>query len=76
MNKRLLAMLVMGFVISGCSGEKAGVSAASAAKAPAAAGAEAVAAVLQSEGTPAAKLAFVLPARPVIGARTWFGTTA
>jgi hypothetical protein len=70
MNNRLPAMLVVGCLVAACSGEKAGDSATTAAKAPAAAGVEAVAAVLQSEGAPAAKLAFVVVTRPVVGAQS------
>jgi hypothetical protein len=70
MNNGLLAMLVVGGLVAGCSGEKAGGSAPTEAKAPAAAGVEAVAAVLQSDGTPVAKLAFVVVTRPVVGAQS------
>ena len=68
MINRLLTMLVVGVVASGCTGEKAEVGASAAAKPPAAPAAEATAAVLQSDGTPVAKLEFVLSARPVVGA--------
>lgn len=70
MNNRLLATLIAGFVVSGCSGEKADGSAPAAARAPAEAGADAVAAVLQSAGTPIAKLGFALVVRPVVGAQS------
>jgi hypothetical protein len=68
MNNYLPAMLAVGFLVAGCSGEKAGDTVITGAKAPAAAGVEAVAAVLQSAGTPVAKLAFVVVTRPVVGA--------
>jgi hypothetical protein len=70
MNNRLPVMLVVGCLVAACSGEKPGGSATTAAKPPATAGVEAVPAVLQSEGAPAAKLAFVVVTRPVVGAQS------
>ncbi|MEO8315373.1 MAG: hypothetical protein ABI645_11315 [Pseudomonadota bacterium] len=69
MNNRLLPILLVALVASGCSREKA-EGGASAAKAPTAAPAEAVAAVLQSGGTPIAKLGFIVVTRPVVGAQS------
>jgi hypothetical protein len=70
MNNRLLSMLVVALAASGCSGEKASGDAPTAVKAPVAAGADAVAAVLQSGGTPIAKLGFVVVTRPMVGAQS------
>lgn len=71
MNNRLVAMLVVACVVAGCSrGEPEGsADGAPSSRAPAAPGADVVAAVLQSTGTPVAKLGYVLPAIPVVGAR-------
>jgi hypothetical protein len=70
MKNRLLATLVVALAVSACSGEKAGGDALATVKAPAAAGADAAAAVLQSGGTPVAKLGFVLVTMPVVGAQS------
>lgn len=72
MNNRLVAMLVVAFVVGGCSrGEQEGAATdAPAARAPAAPGADVVAAVLQSTGTPVARLSFVIAAKPVLGVRS------
>jgi PBP1b-binding outer membrane lipoprotein LpoB len=67
MNKRLLAVLVVTLMASGCSREKAEGGAASITKTSTPAGSEPVAAVLQSTGTPVAKLGFVLVTQPVVG---------
>jgi hypothetical protein len=66
-NTRMLAVLVAGVSVAGCSGEKAGDAAPAVNKAPVVQGADAVAAVLQSSGTPLAKLGFVVATRPVAG---------
>jgi len=72
MNNRLVAMLVVACVVAGCSrGEQEGAATDTpAARAPVAPGADVVAAVLQSTGTPVAKLGFVLAAKPVVGVRS------
>jgi hypothetical protein len=66
MDNRLSGLLVVVLAVAGCSGEKVSSNAPSAAKAPAAAGAEAAAAVLQSVGTPIAKLGFVVVTKPMV----------
>jgi hypothetical protein len=66
MNYRLLSLLVVVLAAAGCSGEKADGDAPAAVKAPVAAVAEAVAAVLQSGGTPVAKLGFVVLTVPAL----------
>jgi hypothetical protein len=66
MNNRLPVMLVVALAVAGCSGEEAGADAPAASRAPVAV-ADAVAGVLQSGGTPIAKLAYVLAAKPVVG---------
>jgi hypothetical protein len=72
MNNRLVSMLVVAFVVTGCSsGDQAGGAAGpKAATRKAAVGVEAVAAVLQSAGAPVAKLDFVVVSRPVVGTQT------
>jgi hypothetical protein len=70
MNYRLLSLLVVVLAAAGCSGEKADGDAPAAVKAPVAAVAEAVAAVLQSGGTPVAKLGFVVVTKPMVGAQS------
>jgi hypothetical protein len=68
MNNRLAAILVVALVVAGCSrGEPDGAAGDVAARAPAAPGADVVAGVLQSSGTPVAKLGFVLGPKPAIG---------
>lgn len=70
MNQRLIAMLVAANLLAGCgSSDQAGASATQGGATPkTAAGADAVAAVLQSAGTPVAKLGFALSAVPAVGA--------
>jgi hypothetical protein len=70
MDNRLLITLVVALTVSACSGEKAGGEAPTAVKAPVAAGADAAAAVLQSGGTPVARLGFVVVTKPVVGAQS------
>lgn len=72
MNNRLVAMLVVACAVAGCSRGEQGAAAldAPAAQAPAATRADVVAAVLQSTGTPVAKLGFVLANKPVVGVRS------
>ncbi|MEO6079941.1 MAG: hypothetical protein ABIQ86_09210 [Steroidobacteraceae bacterium] len=73
MNKRLVAVLVAVFVVAGCSRSEKTDGAAGTqamARAPIAPGADAVAAALQSPGTPIAKLGFVVTSRPVVGAQS------
>ncbi len=71
MNIRLVAVLaVVVLVVAGCGSKEKAEGAAGAdtgVRAKQAAGAEAVAAVLQSTGTPVAKLGFVVVAAPVVG---------
>lgn len=70
MNKLSLVMLVAALGMAGCSENPSGDASGPAKnKAPAAATAEAVAAVLLS-GPPVAKLGFVLDAKPVVGTAT------
>jgi hypothetical protein len=73
MNNRLVAVLVVVLAVAGCGKNKQADNAAAAgamARAPVAAGADAVAAVLQTPGTPVAKLGFVVVTRPVLGAQS------
>lgn len=70
MNNRMLVTLLVALAASGCSGEKAGGDAPASIKAPAAAGADASVAVLQSGGTPVATLGFVVVTRPTVGAQS------
>jgi hypothetical protein len=70
MKNRLLIPLIAALAISACSGEKAEGDAPATIKAPAAAGADAAAAVLQSGGTPVAKLGFVVVTKPMAGAQS------
>jgi hypothetical protein len=73
MNKSLVAMLVVVLAVAGCGKNKqadGAADAAATARAPVAAGADAVAAVLQSTGTPMAKLGFVVLTKPVIGVQS------
>jgi hypothetical protein len=70
MNNRLLFPLAVALAVSACSGEKAGGNAPATVKAPVAAGADATAAVLQSGGTPLAKLGFVVVTKPMVGAQS------
>lgn len=69
MRSSLVAVVVL--VLAGCGGdapEEAGSAGTSAtAPAAAAAGADAVNAVLQTRGTPIARLQFVIDSRPVVG---------
>jgi hypothetical protein len=71
MNNRLVAMLVVAQVVAGCGRNEQADNAAgtqAAARATATAGADVVAAVLQSPGTPVAKLGFVVTTSPAVGA--------
>lgn len=70
MNNRLVAMLVVALVAAGCSRENSDAGGGSGTRAPTAAGTEPVAAVLQSTGTPVAKLGFVVVTRPVVGVQS------
>ena len=73
MNKRLLAVLGVVLAVAGCgksdNTDKA-AGAQSAARATVVPGADAVAAVLQSAGTPIAKVGFVVLTKPVVGVQS------
>jgi hypothetical protein len=69
MNKRLLGVLIAVLVVAGCGkGSSDDASSQIKTRAPVAATADVVAAVLVS-GPPVAKLGFVLAAKPVVGAQ-------
>jgi hypothetical protein len=70
MDNRLLVTLLMALAVCACSGEKAGGDTSATVKAPAVAGADATAAVLQSGGTPLARLGFVMVTKPMVGAQS------